>query len=111
LKASKNEPVDIFYIHSPDLHTPFEDTLKGVNEAYQNGGFKRFGLSNFSLGQTKQVIDICSKNNYIMPTVYQGSYSAAGRKPEDKLLPLLREHKIAFYAYSPISGGFLVSRS
>lgn len=33
------------------------------------------------------------------------------RLPEDKLLPLLREHNISFYAYSPISGGFLAKTS
>lgn len=36
--------VDIFYIHSPDASVQFADTLKGVNDAYREGGFKRFGL-------------------------------------------------------------------
>lgn len=32
--------------------------------------------------------------------------NAFARAPEDELLPVLRKHKIAFYAYSPIAGGF-----
>jgi aryl-alcohol dehydrogenase-like predicted oxidoreductase len=39
--------------------------------------------------------------------VYQGNYSAVARAQEIELLPLLRKLKIAFYAYSPIAGGFL----
>jgi len=109
LGAGKGKEVDIFYIHSPDLQTSFEETLEGVNEAYQAGGFKRFGLSNFTPSQVKEVLEICKNNNYIMPSVYQGSYAAVARKAEDELFPLLRENNFSFYAYSPIAGGFLVS--
>lgn len=42
-----------------------------------------------------------------MPSVYEGNYNAIGREAEKELFPLLREHGIAFYAYSPIAGGFL----
>ncbi|KAK5097329.1 hypothetical protein LTR70_002625 [Exophiala xenobiotica] len=92
LGAGKGKEVDIFYIHSRDLQTSFEETLKGVNEAYQ---------------PVKEVLEICKKNNYIMPSVYQGSYAAVARKAEDELFPLLRENNFSFYAYSPIAGGFL----
>lgn len=47
----------------------------------------------------------------MLPSVFTGSYSAVARLPEDRLLPLLRKHKIAFYAYSPIAGGFLAKSS
>ena len=109
LGAGKGKEVDIFYLHCPDLHTPFEHTLKGVNEAHQAGGFKRFGLSNFTPSQVKEVLEICKKNSYIVPSVYQGSYAAVARRAEDELFPLLRENNFSFYAYSPIAGGFLVS--
>lgn len=57
-------------MHSPDIYTSFEETLEGVNEAYEAGGFKRFGLSNYTPAQVKKVLEICKKNNYIAPTVY-----------------------------------------
>lgn len=101
--------VDIFYLHCPDVHTPFAETLKGVDKVHKDGGFKRFGLSNFEVKQVQEVIDICSKEGYVMPSVYQLSYSAVARRAEDELIPLCRKHNIALYAYSPISGGFLVS--
>jgi aflatoxin B1 aldehyde reductase len=53
------------------------------------------------------VIRVAKENNYILPSVYQGNYSAACRQTETKLFPTLRKHNIAFYAYSPIAGGFL----
>lgn len=40
--------IEIFYLHGPDRTTPFEATLRGVNDLYQEGKFKRFGISNFA---------------------------------------------------------------
>ena len=43
----------------------------------------------------------------MVPSVYQGNYSAVARRTEDEIFPTLRKHGMAFYAYSPIAGGFL----
>ncbi len=43
----------------------------------------------------------------MLPTVYQGNYAPVARKPEEALFPILRQNGIAFYAYSPLAGGFL----
>lgn len=98
---------DILYIHAPDPTIPIEDTLAGINDVYQKGSFRRFGLSNFSAAQVKQVHKICTEKGYVVPTMYQGNYSAIARHLETILFPTLKELGIAFYAYSPIAGGFL----
>jgi aflatoxin B1 aldehyde reductase len=43
----------------------------------------------------------------VLPTVYQGNYSPIARRQESELFPVLRKLGIAFYAYSPLAGGFL----
>ncbi|KAK5049454.1 hypothetical protein LTR84_004383 [Exophiala bonariae] len=99
--------VDIFYLHSPDPKTPIEETLAGVQEIYQLGLFKRFGVSNFKPEAVQQVYDHCKEQGYVLPTVYQGNYSPVARRQETTLFPVLRKLGIAFYAYSPLAGGFL----
>ena len=99
--------VDVFYIHAPDRHHPIEDTLAGFNELYKAGSFKRFGLSNFRANEIEDVIRICKEKDFVLPSVYQGNYSAMARKLEMDIFPILRKHNISFYAYSPIAGGFL----
>jgi aflatoxin B1 aldehyde reductase len=37
---------------------------------------------------------------YVKPSVLQGQYNLLARKGEDDLLPVLRKHGIAYYAYS-----------
>lgn len=99
--------VDIFYIHAPVYNVPLEEYLSGVNDAYKAGMFQRFGLSNYPPADVQKVYEVCKANNFVLPSVYQGNYSALARAQEQQLLPLLRKLNIAFYAYSPIAGGFL----
>lgn len=106
LDALNLESVDVMYLHAPDRATPFKDTLEAMDAAYRAGKFERFGLSNFSAVEVKEVIEICQENNLVMPTVYQGQYNAICRGGEEELLPTLRKHDIAFYAYSPSACGF-----
>jgi aflatoxin B1 aldehyde reductase len=40
--------IDMWYLHAPDRTVPYEITMQVVNELYQEGRFKRFGISNFS---------------------------------------------------------------
>lgn len=99
--------VDVFYLHAPVRNAPIEETLAGVNDAFLAGLFRRFGLSNYPAAEVQAVHDICRLNGYVLPSVYQGNYSAVARKQEDDLFPLLHKLGISFLAYSPIAGGFL----
>jgi aflatoxin B1 aldehyde reductase len=102
--------VHILYLHSPDRATPFEESLKAVDEIYKEGSFQKFGLSNYTAEQVEEIVKICKEKNYVLPSVYQGNYNAITRKNEESLFPLLRKEKIAFYAYSPAAGGFFVQK-
>ncbi|KAL2827158.1 putative aldehyde reductase [Aspergillus cavernicola] len=108
LKKLNMDKLDILYLHAPDRKTPLAETLAGVNELYKAGKFSRLGLSNFRANEVEEVVRIAEENNYIIPTVYQGLYSAVTRRQEKELFPTLRKLGIAFYAYSPLAGGFLV---
>jgi len=99
--------VDIFYIHMPDHSTPISETLAGVQEVYNLGLFRRFGLSNYLADDVQSIHNHCQEHGYVLPTVYQGSYSPITRHRETDLLPTLRRLGMAFYAYSPSASGFL----
>ena len=107
LSTLGTKQVDIYYIHAPDKDTPLEETLKGIQQLYEQGAFKRFGLSNYKAADVQKAYDVCKQNGYVLPTVYQGNYSPVARRQETELLPTLRKLNMAFYAYSPLAGGFL----
>ncbi|KAI1089671.1 NADP-dependent oxidoreductase domain-containing protein [Rostrohypoxylon terebratum] len=111
LEALKTSVVETMFLHVPDRQTPFEDTAKAMNDAYQQGKFKKFGLSNYTAAEVKRFIDICEEKGYNKPSVYQGHYNPLARGGEKELFPLLRKNNIAFYAYSPAAGGFFSGHS
>ena len=105
-QEDRTEPkIDIMYLHSPDRTTPFLETCAAMDSHHRAGHFRRFGLSNYRADEVEQIVDICERNNYVKPTVYQGRYNAIIRGGEEELFPVLRRHGIGFFAYSPTAAG------
>jgi aflatoxin B1 aldehyde reductase len=110
LKALQADKIDMFYLHGPDRNTPFEDTLSEVDKLHREGYFARFGISNFQSWEVAKICEICEKNGWIKPTVFQGLYNAFQRSVEAELIPCLRHYGISLYAFQPLAGGFLTSK-
>jgi aflatoxin B1 aldehyde reductase len=110
VKALGCRDVDMFYLHGPDRINSLEETLRTVNELYKEGRFKRFGISNYMSWEVAKICEICEKNGWIKPTVYQGIYHVLQRRIEDELFPCLHHYSIALYAFQPLAGGFLTGR-
>ncbi|KAI3542385.1 aflatoxin B1 aldehyde reductase member 2 [Colletotrichum abscissum] len=105
LEDLQTPTVETMFLHFPDRHTPFEDTIKAMDTALKQGKFNRYGLSNYSATEVQRILDICERHGYRKPSVYEGHYNAIVRGAEKELFPLLRKHSMAFYAYSPAAGG------
>ncbi|CAG9990110.1 unnamed protein product [Clonostachys byssicola] len=107
LGALQSSKVETMFLHTPDRQTPFEDTLKAMNDAFGQGKFKKLGISNYSVAEVQKILDICEQNDYVKPSVYQGQYNAMVRGGEKELFPLLRKNNISFFGFSPALGGLL----
>jgi aflatoxin B1 aldehyde reductase len=100
----------MWYLHRPDHNTPFEDTLREVNNLFKKGYFCRFGISNYAAWEVAQICELCIKNGWKKPDAYQGIYNALHRAVEPELFPCLRYYSISFYEYNPLAGGYLTDR-
>ncbi|RDW61973.1 hypothetical protein BP6252_11406 [Coleophoma cylindrospora] len=110
LKALQADKIEMWYLHGPDRKTPYEETLRAVNELHQEGLFERFGISNYMSWEVAQMNEICIRNGWIRPSVFQGVYNAIHRTVEAELFPCLRHYNMSFYAFNPLAGGYLTSR-
>lgn len=110
LAALKTDKIDIFYLHGPDRATPYEDTLRAVDELHREGYFDRFGVSNYMAWEVAQMCEISARHGWIAPTAYEGHYHALQRRAADELLPCLRHYGVSLYVYSPLASGFLTGR-
>ncbi|RAO71655.1 uncharacterized protein BHQ10_007667 [Talaromyces amestolkiae] len=111
LKDLHASTVETMFLHVPDRQTPFEDTAKAMNNAYLQGKFRKWGISNYTAAEVKKFIEICDEKGYVKPSVYEGHYNAIVRGGEQELFPLLREHDMAFFAYSPAAGGLFSDKA
>lgn len=110
LERLKLDCIDLLYLHFPDEHVPLEDSLSAINQLYNQGKIKHFGLSNYSAEMVEEVCKISILNDWIMPYVYEGMYNVLARKVENGLFDVLRKYNIKFYAYNPLAGGLLSGR-
>jgi aflatoxin B1 aldehyde reductase len=109
LNNLKVDQVEILYLHCPDYETPIEITLETCDMLWRREKFNHFGVSNFSLDQLKEIVEITEKQGYTPLKYYQGMYNLISRKVEE-IFPLLEENNIEFWAYNPLAGGLLTGK-
>ena len=107
LKSLKQDSVDIFYLHAPDVNNAIEPTLEEVQKLHTKGKIRRFALSNFAAWEVVYIHSYMKTKGYVVPTIYQGMYNAITRQVESELFPALRRLGMSFYAYNPLAGGML----
>jgi aflatoxin B1 aldehyde reductase len=76
LAELRTDSVDIFYLHAADRSVPFEKTLETINELYEEGKFKQFGLSNYTSFEVAEIVMTCRERRWVRPTIYQAMYNA-----------------------------------
>ncbi|KAK4121236.1 Aldo/keto reductase [Parathielavia appendiculata] len=99
------ECVDILYLHAADRATPFDESLRAINELHKAGKFVRFGISNFTAYEVAEIVLTCEHNGWVRPTVYQAMYNAITRSIEAELIPACRRYGLDLVVYNPIAGG------
>lgn len=101
LRRLKIDVIDLFFQHRVDPDTPIDDTVGAMAQLVQQGKVRHIGLSEASPSTIRRA-------QAVHPiTALQTEYSLWTRDVESEILPLCRELKIGFVAYSPLGRGFL----
>src|SRR5580765_1926318 len=100
----KVDTIDLYYQHRVDTTVPIEDTVGTMAELVRAGKVKYLGLSEAAPATIRRAAAVHPI------AALQTEYSLWTRDPEEELLPLCRELRITFVAYSPLGRGFLTGR-
>lgn len=104
LKRLGVEVIDLFYQHRVDPAIPIEEVAGTVKDLISEGKVKYFGLSEAGAGTIR-------KAHAVHPvTALQSEYSLWTRKPEEEIIPTLKELGIGFVPFSPLGKGFLAGK-
>jgi 1-deoxyxylulose-5-phosphate synthase len=98
------EAVDVYLAHAPDPETPLSETVGAFETLCDRGVIRSYGVSNFDAEGLREAVELGR------PAVVENSYSLLERGDEEELLPLVREHGLAYFAFGPLAGGWLAGR-
>jgi aryl-alcohol dehydrogenase-like predicted oxidoreductase len=99
--------LDLLSIHKPDPFTPFEESLRALDNLVQRGLVRYVGYSNFSAWQAARCVGIQQRRSYTPFVAAQMYYSLVGRDIEHETVPFLRDAGIGLVVWSPLASGFL----
>ncbi|MGI4867592.1 MAG: aldo/keto reductase [Janthinobacterium lividum] len=98
LKRLKVDKIDLYQLHRVDDKVPFEDTLRFLQKAQNEGLIKHIGLSEVDVNQIKKA------QEFVEIVSVQNMYSVDNRKWEP-VLDYTRAQNMAFIPWYPLAGG------
>ena len=101
LKALDTDHLDVYLVHWPDRDTPFEETMRGLEDLVQQGKTRFVGVSNF---KRAEIADCMAARRV---DVGQYGYSLFDRRLEAEVFDYCGEHDIAMMVYGPLAHGLL----
>jgi aryl-alcohol dehydrogenase-like predicted oxidoreductase len=96
--------VELYLAHAPDPDTRVEETISAFETLVDRGVIRAYGVSNVTADDLRAALAVGR------PVLVQNSYSLLDRGDEQELLPLCREHGVAYEAFSPLAGGWLTGK-
>ena len=93
--------VDVYLIHWPDHATPFEETMRALEDVVRQGKARFVGVSNFK----REEIEGCMRARRV--DVAQYGWNMFDRRMQREIFPYCREHGIGVMAYGSLAYGLL----
>ena len=93
--------VDVYLIHWPDRATPFDETMRAVEDVVRQGKARFVGVSNFKAEE----IDACMRVRRV--DVAQYGWNLFDRRMQRDIFPYCRENAIGVMTYGSLAYGLL----
>ncbi len=107
LKRLGTDWIDLYQIHAFDPVTPFDETLRAMDDLVRAGKVRYVGCSNLTCWQLAKANGIAERRGLARFESLQAYYSIAGRDLERELVPLLTDQNMGLMIWSPLAGGLL----
>jgi aryl-alcohol dehydrogenase-like predicted oxidoreductase len=107
LKRLQLDHIDLYQIHGLDPLTPFEESLRALNDVVRSGKVRYIGLCNLAAWQIMKSLAVSEKMGFAKFISVQAYYTIASRDLEREVVPLLQDQKLGLMVWSPLAGGLL----
>ncbi len=107
LKRLGTDYVDLYQIHGFDVVTPFDETLRALDDVVRAGKARYVGCSNLAAWQITKANGLADEHGWERFQSLQAYYTIAGRDLERELVPALQDQQMGLMVWSPLAGGLL----
>jgi len=104
LKRLGTDYIDLYQVHWPSRHVPFEDSMSTLLDLQSAGKIRVISVSNFGKLDMPDMLQYGPYNANQLP------YSLLWRAIEFDIQPLCVEHNISILPYSPLNQALLTGR-
>jgi aryl-alcohol dehydrogenase-like predicted oxidoreductase len=101
LRNLQTDYVDVYLVHWPDVNTPFEETLRALDDIVRQGKARYIGVSNFRLEQ----LEACMRVRRV--DVVQYGWNMFDRRMQAEIFPYCAAQQIGVMAYGSLAYGLL----
>jgi len=101
LQRLGTDHVDVYMVHWPDINTPFEETMRAMDDIVRQGKARYVGVSNFRLSQ----LEACMKLRRI--DVVQYGWNMFDRRMQAEIFPWCVAQNVGVMAYGSLAYGLL----
>ena len=110
LRRLDTDWIDLYQLHTPDPHTPMEETLAALDELVTDGKVRYLGSSNLSGWQVVDAHWIARTSGCEAFVSAQNEYSWLNRSIEAELIPALQHTGQSLLPYFPLARGLLTGK-
>ena len=96
--------IDLYFVHSPDPNTPFDETMSALARLKEQGKIKHIGVSNVNLAELKEY----NKTGEV--EFIQNRFSLLNRSIDDELRDYILKNEIFLIPYQVIDRGQLTGK-
>jgi len=110
LKKMKTDYIDLYYIHGPDPISPYEESMRALDDLVRQGKVRYLGCSNIFGWQIAKAVGISARMNLEILVAGQYLYNLIHREPEREIIPAAVDHGLGMVCFSPLGGGLLTGK-
>ena len=110
LKRLRTDYIDLYQIHRPSPHIPWDEQLFALDTLVRQGKVRYIGTSTHPAWAVMNAIMVSEMKGYARVVSEQPPYNLLDRRIENELLPMCREHGLGVITWSPMAMGVLAGR-
>jgi aryl-alcohol dehydrogenase-like predicted oxidoreductase len=110
LRRLRTDHIDLYQLHTPDPHTPIDETILALDELISEGKVRYIGHSNFSgwrLADADHVARALGRNRFVSA---QNEWSLLDRAAEADVVPAARNFGLGVLPFYPLANGLLTGK-